>query len=289
MIDRFKILPMRSLLPLSRWLVCPRPDLHAPMRLWCLPFAGGGAAVWHPWAGALAGIAEVVAVRPPGRESRFIEPAFVDLREMIPPLVEVIAPFAHEDYALCGHSLGGLVAYELARALRSHGLGAPRALVLCAVRAPHHAPDEPWLHRLPRLEFIESVEHRYGAIPPEIRDSPEVLDLLLPVLRADLQAYETYRHVPDAPLAIPVLALGGEQDGNVSRPQLLDWRDYTTGPFEAGLLPGGHFFPQENFAPTVERVRDYLARCGGVSPRVLRHADGDGARVEAAASSVPGH
>lgn len=250
--------------------MCPRPEASAPLRLWCLPFAGGGAAVWHPWAAPLAGVAEIVAVRPPGRENRVNETAFVRLPDLISPLLDLIAPFAHEDYALCGHSLGGLIAFELARALRSRGLGAPRALIVSGTRAPHHVPDEPLLHRLPRTEFIAAVERRYGAIPPELRDSAEVMDLLLPVLRADLESYETYTYLPGAPLTLPILALGGADDANVSEAQLLDWRTYTTGAFEAAMLTGGHFFPQEHLALTVERVRTFLVRCVAPSSAAAR-------------------
>lgn len=265
MIASFRIMPMRSPLPPNRWLTCPRPDPDAALRLWCLPFAGGGAAVWHPWAAPLAGLAEIVAVRPPGRENRFTEPAFARMREIIPPLLDQIAPFAHEDYALCGHSLGGLVAYELACALRQHGLRAPRALIVCGVRAPHYVPDQPWLHPMPRDEFITHVERRYGAIPPEIRDSPEILDLLLPVLRSDLELYETYQATPTTRLSVPILALGGASDANVTTAQLLDWKHYTTAAFDAVTLPGGHFFPQENLAATIACVRHFLQQCVATS------------------------
>jgi surfactin synthase thioesterase subunit len=113
---------------------------------------------------------------------------------------------------------------------------------------------------LPRQEFLAEVERRYGPIPPEIRNAPEFLDLLLPVLRADLQMYETYQHVAAAPLDVPVLALGGNTDAIVSRAQVLDWRAYTRGEFVAEILPGGHFFPQDDVRLTTERVRTFLGR-----------------------------
>ncbi len=240
--------------------MCPRPDASAALRLWCLPFAGGGAAVWHPWAARLAGAAEIIGVRLPGRENRLSEAPFVRLMALIPLLVELIAPFAQEDYALCGHSLGGLMVFELARALRARGLRLPHALIISGVRAPHHPPELPLLHRLPQREFIAHVERRYGAIPAEIRDRPDFLDLLLPVLRADLEVYETYRYVPALPLDLPILALGGDRDANVSREQVLDWCGYTTGQFETAMIPGGHFFQQDSLIETTDRVRDFLAR-----------------------------
>lgn len=259
MFASFGIAPVRTPITNSRWLTCPRPDPRAPLRLWCLPFAGGGAAIWHPWARPLAGVAEIVAMRPPGRENRYAETPFTQLSDLIAAVIEQISPHVNEDYALCGHSLGGLAVFELARALRVRGLNPPQALVVCGVRAPHHLPDEPYLHPMPQREFVEEVERRYGAIPPEIRNEPEYLDLLLPVLRADLQVYESYRCAAAAPLDLPILALGGSGDHIVSQTQLLDWRTHTTGRFESDILPGGHFFPQESLGPTTDRVKRFLS------------------------------
>lgn len=265
MLATFEMAAVRAPLPPGKWLMCPRPDPSAPLRLWCVPFAGGGAAVWHPWAAPFAGLAEVVAVRLPGRENRLSEAPLNRLVQIIPLLLELIAPYAVEDYVLCGHSLGGLIAFELTHALRAQGLRLPRALIVSGVRAPHHPPDFPLLHRLPQREFLTEVQRRYGAIPPEIREHPEFLDLLLPVLRADLEVYETYRHVPAPPFELPLLALGGEADAIVSRPQVTDWSCYTTGAFESAMLPGGHFFLQEHPGATTDRVRQFLAR---VAPHV---------------------
>lgn len=270
MLSSFEIAPVRASLASSRWLTCPRPDSTAPLRLWCVPFAGSGAAVWHAWAAALAGLAEIVSIRPPGRESRLAEAPLVSLWDYVTELMVQIAPYANEDYVLCGHSLGALVAFELVRGLRTRGLGLPRALIVCGARAPHHLPDRPLLHTLPRHEFISQVERRYGAIPAELRDHPEFLDLLLPALRADLEMYETYQHTFGPPIDIPVLALGGEDDAIVSRAQVLDWRAHASGDFEAEILPGDHFFPQDNMAATTQRVREFLGRCGYTAPS--RHA-----------------
>lgn len=256
----FDLAPVRTPLAASRWLTCPRPDSSAPLRLWCVPFAGGGAAVWHPWAAALTGIAEIVAIRAPGRENRFAEPLLNRLGDYVAGFVDQLAPYANEDYALCGHSLGALVVFETVRTLRRRGLGLPRALVVCAARAPHHLPDQPLLHPMARPEFLAEVERRYGPIPPEIRNDPEILDLLLPVLRADLEMYETYQHSTAAPLDLPILALGGETDAIVSRAQVLDWQAHTTAECTAEIMPGGHFFPQENLRPTTQLVRTFLAR-----------------------------
>jgi medium-chain acyl-[acyl-carrier-protein] hydrolase len=242
-----------------------------------MPFAGGGAAVWHPWAARLAGLAEIVALRLPGRESRLAEEMFRRLFALIPALIELIAPFASEDYALCGHSLGGLVMFELTRAMRMRGLRMPQALIVSGVRAPHHPADRPWLHPMNEKDFIAEVERRYGPIPAEIRDHPEFLKLLLPVLRSDLEIYETYRYVPAAPLDVPILALGGTEDSIVTKSQVLDWSAYTTARFEADMLPGGHFFLQENMEQTTDRVRQFLSSI--VTPTVQAESIRGGFRI----------
>lgn len=255
---------MNHVLASSRWLTCPRPDPRARLRLWCVPFAGGGAAVWQPWALAMAGLAEIVAVRAPGREDRFEEPPLVRLTDLVGAVVENLSPYLLTNYVLCGISLGALVVFEVARALRARGLPAPRALVVCAARAPHYGPDRPLMHPLPQREFVAEVERRYGPMPPEIRDTPEILDLVLPTLRADITMYETYVHADEPPLAVPILALGGRADGTVSSTQLHDWREHTTAPCEVDLLPGGHFFAQDNFPMTSARVRAFLGRVATV-------------------------
>jgi medium-chain acyl-[acyl-carrier-protein] hydrolase len=208
----------------------------------------------------MAGLAEIISVRAPGRENRVAEAPLVDIWDYVAELLGQIAPYAGEDYALCGHSLGALVVFELYRALRARGLGLPRAIILCGARAPHHPPDLPLLHTLAREDFVAGVERRYGAIAPEIRDHPEFLDLLLPALRADLEMYETYQHTAGPPITAPVLALGGDADAIVSPAQVLDWRIHTSGVFEADILSGGHFFPQDNVAATTRRVRSFLTR-----------------------------
>lgn len=247
-------------LPRSPWIACPRSAPGATLRLWCLSFAGGGAAVWFPWAQELAGIADIVAVRLPGRETRVAEKPLTRVDAMVAALLPILRPHADEDYMLCGHSLGGLLAFEVARALHAAGLPAPCGLVIAGLRAPHHPPDQPLVHPLPDDALLAEVERRYGAFPAEVRANPDLLSLLLPVLRADLEAYETYRHVAGAPLSAPLLALGGAQDANVTREQLADWARYTDADFESGIVPGGHFFLQENRAAVAPLVREFLRR-----------------------------
>jgi medium-chain acyl-[acyl-carrier-protein] hydrolase len=248
--------------PSNPWWYCPRPDDTAPLRLWCFPFVGGGAAVWHPWAGGLTGVAEVRAVRLPGRETRLHEPLFRRSEDLVAALAAQIAPHTGRPYAFCGHSLGAIIGFEVTRRLRALGTPLPRMLVVSGSRAPHRPRPESPLHPLDDPEFVAQLDARYGGIPPELLAQPDVLALLLPATRADLEVYETYTYRAAPPLDVPVLALGGEADQAVSRDDVLGWREHTRARFEADFFPGGHFFQQQDVATVAGRVRRFLMGAG---------------------------
>lgn len=228
------------------------------MRLWCLPFVGAGAAIWHPWAAKLESTAEIMAARLPARENRLAESPLTRMTAVIDALVTDIVQFAHDDYALCGHSLGGLVAFELARRLRTLKVPQPKGLVLCATRAPQIPRPESPLHQLTARKFVTEIERRYGAIPKEIREHPEFLVLLLPAMRADMEIYETYRYAPAPKLDVPILALGGSRDRIVSRSDVMGWRIHTTARCETAFFEAGHFFPQDAVDEVVPAVGTFL-------------------------------
>jgi medium-chain acyl-[acyl-carrier-protein] hydrolase len=246
--------------PLSgTWVSCVRPDPAAPLRLWCLPYAGGGTSAWNAWTAPLAGAAEIAGLRPPGRESRLREPPLRRGEPIVADLLPRLEPHLSRPYALAGHSLGALLAFELARAIRARGWPAPTALVVTGARAPDQPRREPDLHGLPDAEFLTELERRYQGIPPAVRAEPELLALLLPVMRADLEVFETYSHAPGPPLEVPILALGGRSDPHVAPAELEAWRTHTAAAFAAELFPGGHFFVQSELPAVAARVRRFLA------------------------------
>jgi medium-chain acyl-[acyl-carrier-protein] hydrolase len=242
------------------WVSCVRPDPAAPWRLWCLPFAGGGASAWNAWHPRLAGVAEVAALRPPGRESRLREAPNTRWAPLVEGLLTQMEPHLDRKYVLAGHSLGAMLAFELARLARERGLPGPAALVVSGARAPGSPRREPDLHPLPDAEFIDELDRRYQGIPPGVRSEPELLALLLPVMRADLAVFETYEHLARDPLAIPILAMSGESDPHVTHAEALAWRGHTTGRFEAEFFPGGHFFIQSELGAVTARVARFLAQ-----------------------------
>ena len=218
----------------------------ADARLLCFPYAGGGAAVYHRWRAAMPGWIDLVPVTLPGHDGRLREPPRTDLRQLAGELAEELAAVFDRPYALLGCSMGAWLAFEMTRELRRRAdmraIRLPELLVVAASPAPHVRSSQSPAHRLPDDEFLATVERRYGGIPAAVRASPDLLQLLLPALRADVQMVETYEYVEEPPLETPIFALGGAEDATVSPAQLGEWRRHTSGEFSMRLFPGGHFF-----------------------------------------------
>ncbi len=214
----------------------------AELRLVCLPFAGGGSAVFHRWRPFVPSEIDLVPLALPGRESRIGEPLATDLRQFAGQLADDLRPILDRPYALLGHSLGAWLAFELARELRRRADHPPLALIVAACPPPHNSSMGRSLHRLPDEELLAEVARRFDGIAPAVRNNPELLQLLLPVLRADMQMAETYQYVEESPLEVEMLALGGTEDPAVSPARLAEWGRHTTKKSMTRLFPGGHFF-----------------------------------------------
>jgi medium-chain acyl-[acyl-carrier-protein] hydrolase len=226
----------------GRWLVTTRPKPNAAVRLFCLPFAGGAASAYRQWGDLVGPEMEVTAVQLPGREMRLREPPF----DRVGPLVTAIADVLEgtldaRPYAVFGHSMGALIGFELVRELRRRGRTLPVALVASGRNAPHMPPRDPLMHPLPHDEFVDRLR-RFEGTPEAVLEHEELMEMLVPLLRADFAVNEAYDHVPEAPLELPLLAMGGDADEEVSREGLEGWERYTSGPFDLKVYPGGHFF-----------------------------------------------
>jgi medium-chain acyl-[acyl-carrier-protein] hydrolase len=226
----------------ERWLACVCPKQEADVRLFCVPYAGGGASVFRDWGDGLPGSVAVCPVQMPGRETRFREPAFTRLPPLVEALAESLRPHLDRPFAFFGHSLGALVAFELARRLRRDQGIEPVQLFVSGCAAPHtRARGGRLTHTLPAAEFWQEVR-RLNGTPAEVFDNEELRELLLPTLRADFALCETYTYAAGSPLTCPVCALGGLGDDAVAARDLDAWRELTTGPFRLRMLPGDHFF-----------------------------------------------
>jgi surfactin synthase thioesterase subunit len=210
------------------------------MRLICLPHAGGGASGFHPLAALLPRDIEMLTVQLPGRESRLSEPPFRRMAPLVDALTDAIAPLLDRPYALFGHSMGALIAYELGRTFERERLALPRTTIVSGRRAPTVPNTEAPLHRLPDDQFVEALVARYDAIPKVIRDEPELMALFMPVLKADFEVFETHHHAETSPLDCALAIYGGRDDPQTR--QMEGWADLYAGPCRTRLFDGGHFY-----------------------------------------------
>lgn len=215
---------------------------QAAARLVCLPYAGGGSAVFHRWRPLVPASIDLVPLSLPGHDGRLAETPRTDLCALARALADDLATALDRPYVLVGHSLGAWIAFEVARELRRTNRPLPELLVSAAARPPDTALAESPLYRLPDDELIAAVSQRYGGIPPAIVEKAELLELLLPALRADIQMVETYRYAEESPLDVEILALGGTDDPAVSAADLAGWSRHTTRSCSVRQFPGGHFF-----------------------------------------------
>src|SRR5947209_7541481 len=226
---------------LEIWFPFRRPNPAARVRLLCLPFAGGGASSYRIWPNYLPLTVEVCAAQPPGRETRFREPAFTWLAAYVTDLADVLEQLPDLPLAVYGHSMGALAAFELARERRRRAWRQPARLIVGGRAAPDTPPRLKPLYTLPDAEFRARLR-KFEGTSPAILDNDELMRVLLPVLRADFTAHETYQYVEEPPLECPILAVAGADDSMAPPSTLEGWRRHTRAGFEAQVLPGNHFF-----------------------------------------------
>src|SRR5438128_8987281 len=170
----------------SRWITCPRANPTARMRLFCFPFGGGGASTFGKWPTILPTTVEVCPVQLPGREERYGEPAYTDLVQLARVIVPEIQPYLDKPFAFYGHSMGALIAFEVARALRESGLPQPEILFVAAYQSPDAPMQRKGLSCLPDQEFIAELRRLEGT-PEEALNNLELMDFLMPTMRADFE------------------------------------------------------------------------------------------------------
>ncbi len=252
----------------SRW-VGPSPATNQPvMRLFCLPYAGGNAGVFRNWPARLLPEADIRPLRLPGRGGRSRDALLYRVDQIADQVAEALVPLLDRPYALFGHSMGACVAFEVARRLRSQGWPEPACLLVSGRGAPHLPVTRPSLHTLPDDAFIEAVK-RLNGTPPEVLQDPELIEMLLPILRADFEAIETYRMEPRPPLACRIVALGGSDDHDVHPEAVASWRAHTTGSFCCEILPGDHFFLHGSAEGLFAIVNRELRTCVGEPARLM--------------------
>lgn len=209
-------------------------------RVVAIPYAGAGPNTVAIWAEAMDEGTEALFVRLPGRETRFSEPPLVDAREAARQVADAIGSLAPLPTVLLGHSMGSLVAYLTAVQLAQVGLGHLAGLIVSGLNPPHADTLCPRVGRMADSEFI-AVLDRLGGLPAGFSDNRELIDLLLPLLRADFSLVETYRHVDTNPLPVQIVAISGERDCLAPRDAAIGWGRYTDVGFHSVVHDGDHF------------------------------------------------
>ena len=215
------------------------PD--ANFRLFCFPYAGGNAQIFRSWSNHLSPKIEVCPAELPGHGRRRKETPFTDLNELVSAIVPIITPHLDKPFAFFGHSMGALIAFELTRTLRNQGQPLPTHLLVSGRRAPQLPEDDSPSYNLPDDELIKKLRWLQGT-SSKVLDDPEMMQLMLPILRADFEVCETYQYTEQTPLPCPIVAFGGWRDPATRRGGLKGWREHTSANFTKKTFPGNHFF-----------------------------------------------
>lgn len=224
----------------TNWLI-RRDNIKRPLRLYCFSYAGGSAANYLGWQQAMDPHIEICAVQLPGRGTRMREKPISSLPLVVERIAESIASSNHDNFAFFGHSLGALIAFEVARYGQRHGLELPVHLFASGCAAPQARESPCGLHMLPDSEFIEELR-KYNGTPHEILDNQELMSFLLPMLRADFRMADEYVYQHALRLSVPISVLAGLGDNLSSQDAITAWQKETTAAFDVQWFDGDHFF-----------------------------------------------
>jgi medium-chain acyl-[acyl-carrier-protein] hydrolase len=238
------------------WLVNWKPNRRASVRLFCFPYAGGGDSIFHSWQRLLSDTIEVCPVQLPGRGSRITEPPCTEINKLISLVGEALAPHLDKPFALFGHSMGALIGFELAHYLRRECNAEPVHLFVSGRGSPQIRNERIDLRLFDAA--VPEVLRCYNGTPEEVLENPELMELVLPVLRADVTLCNSYSYSPKPPFSCSITAFGGLADPGLSRHAIEGWREHTTGPFALRMLPGDHFFLNTSRLPLLEAISKEL-------------------------------
>lgn len=240
----------------------PAPD--APIRLVCFPHAGSSATFYYWMARTLAPDIEVLAVQYPGRQDRLLEPMIDRIDTMADLVMDVLPRWLDRPTALFGHSMGATLAFEVARRLTAAGRS-PTLLFASGRTAPSQPPEK-HVHDMSDEWLLAELAQLDGTDDDVLADA-ELVELLLPAVRNDYQAVESYRFEPGPPLTCPLVALIGHNDPKVSLEDGHLWGEHTTGDFTVETFPGGHFFLVDQPDTIMSLIRRSLR--AAMTPRLL--------------------
>jgi medium-chain acyl-[acyl-carrier-protein] hydrolase len=222
------------------WLVTWPRKTTPRVRLFCFPYAGGNGQIFKSWADSLPDYIEVVGIELPGRGRRFAEPFIDDINQVIDHLYESIKSSLDIPFAFYGHSNGALLVFELTKRVIARTGISPQKIFIAAKRSPHLGREVP-LHKLCDEEFVKVIRD-YKGTPIQVFSHPELLELYLPILRADFALSENYIFMDQAPLSTEAVLIAGEADEIASVEEVFAWENLFATPPEKEVVTGDHFF-----------------------------------------------
>lgn len=231
----------------SSWVHCIQPNPQAELRLFCFPYAGGSAMTYRRWNNLLPKTVEVCPVELPGRGKQIKLSPYNRIEPLVEALATNLRPYLNKPFAFFGHSMGGLISFELSRFLRSEFNLHPIHLFISARQAPQINWRRKHIHNLPEAQFMDELR-RLDGTPQEVLNNQELMEFFSPIIRADFSVLETYVYTPQAPFDFPIMAFGGMQDTEVSADDLDGWKEHTN-LFSLQMIEGNHFYV--NSAPEI--------------------------------------
>jgi len=252
-------------------VIYPKANPQSRVRLFCFPYAGGTAAIYRNWPRYLPSEIEVCAIQYPGRGSRFDEPLGEDIVDVMNRCYEELQSILKKPFAFFGHSMGALVSYEFARRLQREGQPEPFQMFVSGCTAPHVKSIDQITYDLPEPEFIAELQRLQGT-PAQVLANAELMQLMMPIVRADFKATQTYKYVPGPPLECPIRAFGGLKDEMVPHEKVEAWSEHTRGSFRAQMLPGDHFFLNTAQSLLTSIVAQELTTNGNKDTGRVQHA-----------------
>ncbi|HEX8434771.1 thioesterase II family protein [Archangium sp.] len=241
--------------PVHPWFPTRQPNPRARLRVFCFPYAGGGASIYNGWSAALPADVELCAIQLPGRERRILEKPFREMSPLLDALEPQLAPLLDKPFVFFGYSMGTRLALGLAQRWQARGAPLPLGMVMAAATAPHR--PRPIRDHLDDAAFIELLR-TYEGTPALVFEHRELLEMILPSLRADFALADAM--LPSQPVGCPISAWMGEEDPHVPPGEHVHWRELTTGEFRVRHFPGKHFFLRTARAPLLEALREELVR-----------------------------
>lgn len=239
---------------MSRWgAISPAMD-NVSLKLFCLPHAGGGASLYRPWARFFSPGVYLSAALLAGREGRFNEPCATNIEDITAPLVsDILLQKITVPIVIFGHSMGAILAYDIAKRLESEGINV--AALCVSGRLPPHIVYGGNMHTLNDNDFLQNLR-RLGGIHDVLLEEPEIMQQFLPSMRCDYQVLESYRTAP-IQLHSPIIICDGENDSETNMAEMLRWQDLTQQPVFYQQFPGGHFYVREQG----RAIATYLQNC----------------------------